>query len=157
MIHRAILGSIERCVAILTESFGGKWPFWLSPRQVKVVPIGKSQMQFAQSIATKLFDAGIEAEADADCVGQFLYSYIFICIFPFHLFSVYFPTFLLSLFSPRTMIFAFQQNFRHVQLPNPTSAVGAVELHSRRWRQRARSRHLRRANSRRSATRRSRC
>lgn len=34
MIHRAILGSIERMTAILTENFGGKWPFWLSPRQV---------------------------------------------------------------------------------------------------------------------------
>ena len=33
MIHRAILGSVERMIAILTENFGGKWPFWLSPRQ----------------------------------------------------------------------------------------------------------------------------
>lgn len=73
MIHRAILGSIERCVAILTESFGGKWPFWLSPRQVRVVPIGKSQVPFAQSIANKLFDAGLEAEADPDCADTFNY------------------------------------------------------------------------------------
>lgn len=34
MIHRAVLGSIERMTAILAENFGGKWPFWLSPRQV---------------------------------------------------------------------------------------------------------------------------
>lgn len=34
IIHRAILGSVERLIAILTESYGGKWPFWLSPRQV---------------------------------------------------------------------------------------------------------------------------
>ena len=34
MIHRAILGSVERMIAVLTESYGGKWPFWLSPRQV---------------------------------------------------------------------------------------------------------------------------
>ena len=45
MIHRAILGSLERCIAILTESFGGKWPLWLSPRQVKIVPIGKATGQ----------------------------------------------------------------------------------------------------------------
>ena len=36
MIHRAILGSVERMIAVLTESYGGKWPFWLSPRQVNV-------------------------------------------------------------------------------------------------------------------------
>lgn len=34
MIHRALLGSIERMAAILAENYGGKWPFWLSPRQV---------------------------------------------------------------------------------------------------------------------------
>ena len=39
IIHRAILGSIERFVAIITEHFAGKWPFWLSPRQVLVVPV----------------------------------------------------------------------------------------------------------------------
>lgn len=35
MVHRALLGSIERMTAILTENYGGKWPFWLSPRQVR--------------------------------------------------------------------------------------------------------------------------
>jgi hypothetical protein len=35
MIHRAVLGSVERMTAILTENYGGKWPFWLSPRQVR--------------------------------------------------------------------------------------------------------------------------
>jgi threonyl-tRNA synthetase len=40
IIHRAILGSVERMVAILTESYGGKWPFWLSPRQCIVIPVG---------------------------------------------------------------------------------------------------------------------
>ena len=39
MIHRAILGSLERFIAIITEHFAGKWPFWLSPRQVLVVPV----------------------------------------------------------------------------------------------------------------------
>ncbi|CAL1709640.1 unnamed protein product [Somion occarium] len=39
IIHRAILGSLERFIAILTEHFAGKWPFWLSPRQVLVVPV----------------------------------------------------------------------------------------------------------------------
>lgn len=39
IIHRAILGSLERFIAIATEHFAGKWPFWLSPRQVVVIPI----------------------------------------------------------------------------------------------------------------------
>ena len=39
MIHRAIIGSFERFMAILTEHFAGKWPFWLSPRQVLVIPV----------------------------------------------------------------------------------------------------------------------
>jgi len=39
MVHRAILGSIERFTAILSEHLGGKWPFWLNPKQVLVVPI----------------------------------------------------------------------------------------------------------------------
>lgn len=40
IIHRAILGSVERMIAILTESYAGKWPFWLSPRQCIVIPVG---------------------------------------------------------------------------------------------------------------------
>jgi threonyl-tRNA synthetase len=39
MIHRAIYGSLERFIAILTEHFAGKWPFWLSPRQILVIPV----------------------------------------------------------------------------------------------------------------------
>jgi threonyl-tRNA synthetase len=39
MIHRAIWGSFERFFAILCEHFGGKWPFWLSPRQILIVPV----------------------------------------------------------------------------------------------------------------------
>ena len=41
IIHRAILGSVERMFAILTEHFAGKWPYWLSPRQVMIVPISE--------------------------------------------------------------------------------------------------------------------
>ena len=42
MIHRALVGSFERFIAILCEHFGGKWPFWLSPRQVLIVPVTQS-------------------------------------------------------------------------------------------------------------------
>ena len=44
MIHRAVLGSVERMLAILTEHYAGKWPFWLSPRQVMIVPISEGSL-----------------------------------------------------------------------------------------------------------------
>ncbi|KAM0788271.1 threonyl-tRNA synthetase [Microbotryomycetes sp. NB124-2] len=64
MIHRAILGSVERFVAILTEHFAGKWPFWLSPRQVLVVPVAGPHKPYAEEVRQKLWDAGFYADAD---------------------------------------------------------------------------------------------
>ncbi|XP_066245938.1 threonine--tRNA ligase 1, cytoplasmic isoform X1 [Euwallacea similis] len=66
IIHRAILGSVERMIAILTESYGGKWPFWLSPRQVMVVPVGPNYDEYAEEVKQKLYEAGIMAEVDVD-------------------------------------------------------------------------------------------
>ncbi|KAJ3030686.1 threonyl-tRNA synthetase [Rhizophlyctis rosea] len=64
MIHRAILGSVERMIAILTENFAGKWPFWLSPRQVMIVPVAAAYFEYAEQVRQKLHDAGLYAEAD---------------------------------------------------------------------------------------------
>ncbi|XP_007479536.1 threonine--tRNA ligase 2, cytoplasmic [Monodelphis domestica] len=47
IIHRAILGSVERMIAILSENYGGKWPFWLSPCQVMVIPVGPTCEEYA--------------------------------------------------------------------------------------------------------------
>jgi len=66
MIHRAVLGSVERMIAILTESYGGKWPFWLSPRQACVVPVGPSYDAYALEVRDKVFGAGFMCEADLD-------------------------------------------------------------------------------------------
>jgi len=66
MIHRAILGSVERMIAVLTESTGGKWPFWLSPRQAMVVPVGIPFNGYAGEVAAMLKKAGFCAEADTD-------------------------------------------------------------------------------------------
>merc|ERR1712179_304491 len=66
IIHRAILGSVERMIAILTESFGGKWPFWLSPRQVMVVPVGAAYNDYAKSIQQELKSQGFTCEADVE-------------------------------------------------------------------------------------------
>lgn len=66
IIHRAILGSVERQIAILTENYAGKWPFWLSPRQVMVVPVGPMFDDYADVVRQKLHEAGFMAEADLD-------------------------------------------------------------------------------------------
>ena len=64
MIHRAILGSVERFIAILTEHTGGKWPFWISPRQVAVCSISEQHDDFCREVTEKLRNAGFEATAD---------------------------------------------------------------------------------------------
>ncbi|XP_022920740.2 threonine--tRNA ligase 1, cytoplasmic isoform X2 [Onthophagus taurus] len=66
MIHRAILGSVERMIAILTESYAGKWPFWLSPRQAMVIPIAPAFDDYAQEVRKKIYDAGFMCEVDTD-------------------------------------------------------------------------------------------
>ncbi|KAJ2777630.1 threonyl-tRNA synthetase [Coemansia interrupta] len=64
IIHRAILGSVERMIGILTENFAGKWPMWLSPRQVMVVPVTGVVFEYAQQVKDKLHKAGFYAEVD---------------------------------------------------------------------------------------------
>ncbi|KAF5602320.1 threonyl-tRNA synthetase [Fusarium subglutinans] len=64
MIHRAVLGSFERMFGILTEHFGGKWPFWLSPRQVLVVPVMPAANDYAKEVQ-KIFRAkGLYSDVD---------------------------------------------------------------------------------------------
>ncbi|XP_014256412.1 threonine--tRNA ligase, cytoplasmic isoform X2 [Cimex lectularius] len=66
MIHRAILGSVERMIAILTESFAGKWPFWLSPNQVMVVPVASEFDDYAIEVSKMLHKAGFVCDYDID-------------------------------------------------------------------------------------------
>ena len=66
IIHRAILGSVERMIAVLAESFGGKWPFWLSPRQIMVVPVAPPFNAYAKEIKNRLYDAGFKANVDIE-------------------------------------------------------------------------------------------
>lgn len=54
IIHRAILGSIERMMAILIEHTEGKWPFWLSPRQAIVIPVATPFIEYAETVAKNL-------------------------------------------------------------------------------------------------------
>lgn len=64
MIHRAIVGSLERFIAILIENFAGKWPMWLSPRQVLVVPVTQSVYGYAEQVRSVLWDNGLFADVD---------------------------------------------------------------------------------------------
>lgn len=64
MIHSAITGSIERCTAVLLEHFGGKLPLWLSPVQVKILPIGEGHFLYATEVMDKLKAADIRVELD---------------------------------------------------------------------------------------------
>jgi threonyl-tRNA synthetase len=64
IIHRAILGSVERFVAIITEHFGGKWPFWLSPRQVMIIPVSAAFNDYAKYVTDTLVTFGFYAEFD---------------------------------------------------------------------------------------------
>ncbi|KAJ7637030.1 hypothetical protein FB45DRAFT_977499 [Roridomyces roridus] len=64
MIHRAILGSLERFIAIITEHFAGKWPFWLSPRQVIVIPVTGIYQEYATEVCERLKSLGLFADVD---------------------------------------------------------------------------------------------
>ncbi|KAL9622989.1 MAG: hypothetical protein Q9160_002707 [Pyrenula sp. 1 TL-2023] len=64
MIHRAIIGSFERFMAILTEHYAGKWPFWLSPRQILVVPVMKDANSYAEEVRDVLHRAKFYADVD---------------------------------------------------------------------------------------------
>ncbi|XP_039709368.1 threonine--tRNA ligase 2, cytoplasmic isoform X5 [Pteropus medius] len=66
IIHRAILGSVERMIAILSENYGGKWPFWLSPRQVMVIPVGPTCEKYALQVSGAFFEEGFTADVDLD-------------------------------------------------------------------------------------------
>ena len=64
MIHRAIFGSFERFIGIITENFAGAFPFWLSPMQVGIVPIRTEHNEYAKKVAALLKKNRIRAEAD---------------------------------------------------------------------------------------------
>ncbi|XP_010614708.1 threonine--tRNA ligase, mitochondrial isoform X4 [Fukomys damarensis] len=66
LIHRAVLGSVERLLAVLAESCGGQWPLWLSPFQVAVIPVGTEQEGYAREIHQSLQAAGLASDLDAD-------------------------------------------------------------------------------------------
>ncbi len=64
MIHRAVLGSVERFLGVLIEHFAGAFPVWLSPIQVAVLPVGNGHIKFAKIVKNVLAEQGIRVELD---------------------------------------------------------------------------------------------
>jgi threonyl-tRNA synthetase len=72
VIHRALLGSLERFIGILIEHYGGAFPVWIAPVQVRVVPVGEDHRAAAASLVDELTAAGVRVEVDArdETVGK---------------------------------------------------------------------------------------
>jgi threonyl-tRNA synthetase len=64
MLHRAVLGSLERFIALYVEQTGGDFPLWLAPLQVRVLPIAERHLAYARTVGRELEGAGIRAEVD---------------------------------------------------------------------------------------------
>ena len=62
MIHRALLGSIERFIGVLLEHYGGALPLWLSPVQIWIIPVGSRHQKYAKEVGSKMLDAGCRIE-----------------------------------------------------------------------------------------------
>ena len=65
IIHRAIFGSLERFIAILCEHTGGKWDFWISPRQLQIIPKGADSKEFAQLVHDMMILEGYSVSIDS--------------------------------------------------------------------------------------------
>jgi len=70
VIHRALLGSLERFIGILIEHHAGAFPFWLAPVQIRVLPVGESHRDAAHALAAKLAPYRVEVDASDDTVGK---------------------------------------------------------------------------------------
>ena len=70
VIHRALLGSLERFIGILTEHYAGAFPFWLAPVQIRVLPVGVGHREAAQALASRLEPYRVDVDGSDDTVGK---------------------------------------------------------------------------------------
>jgi threonyl-tRNA synthetase len=72
VVHRALLGSLERFLGILVEHYAGAFPFWLAPVQLRVLPVGEGHREAAATLAERVREAGFRADLDArdETVGK---------------------------------------------------------------------------------------
>jgi threonyl-tRNA synthetase len=66
MIHRALVGSPDRFLGILIEHYGGHFPLWMAPEQIRIVPVAEGHLDYATALATQLRTHGIRAEVSSD-------------------------------------------------------------------------------------------
>ncbi len=64
MLHRALFGSLERFIGILIENYAGKFPFWISPLQVVVIPVSDDFDKYSNEVANKVNNSGINCQVD---------------------------------------------------------------------------------------------
>ena len=64
MVHRTVLGSMERFLASLLEHYGGAFPVWLAPTQVMIIPVADRHMEYAHQVAAELRSEGVRSEVD---------------------------------------------------------------------------------------------
>jgi threonyl-tRNA synthetase len=70
VIHRALLGSLERFAGILIEHYAGAFPFWLAPVQIRIIPVGEDHREPAQALKERLGDYRVEVDERDDTVGK---------------------------------------------------------------------------------------
>jgi len=70
VIHRALLGSLERFTGILIEHYAGAFPFWLAPVQIRIIPVGEDHREPAQALKKRLGDYRVEVDERDDTVGK---------------------------------------------------------------------------------------
>jgi threonyl-tRNA synthetase len=70
VVHRALMGSFERFIGILTEHYAGAFPFWIAPVQVRVIPVGEGHHAAAHALAEQLSPYRVEVDASDDTVGK---------------------------------------------------------------------------------------
>ena len=70
VVHRALLGSLERFIGILTEHYGGAFPFWLAPVQVRIIPVGEGHRDAARRLRERLAGYRVEIDERDETVGK---------------------------------------------------------------------------------------
>jgi threonyl-tRNA synthetase len=70
VVHRALMGSFERFIGILTEHYAGAFPFWIAPVQIRILPVGEGHRDAAQALAEQLAPYRVEVDASDDTVGK---------------------------------------------------------------------------------------
>ncbi|MFA5431434.1 MAG: threonine--tRNA ligase [Candidatus Paceibacterota bacterium] len=70
MLHRALFGSFERFIGLLIEHYAGAFPFWLSPVQIKILPVGESHHEYAKIVAERLKDYRVKIDDNNETIGK---------------------------------------------------------------------------------------